>query len=194
MKPQVVNYSDTPILSLKTFNRSSAPCTCKGGEGAFLLAQGRSTRRIAAQPGWKPAGALARAEPVVCAGRGAPGAAFLSALKTAQKSGSFFSQCFSFFENRSGRRGCMFACSLGNQSRGILNGNPNMKLPMNYRPYVETGSAETTRSGCSRSGASCGRATRGCSTETARLGAAPSYTVQNNSQVPFPSGDSAGKI
>lgn len=139
-------------------------------------------------------GALVGAEPAACAGRGAPGAAFLSALKTAQKSGSFFSRCFSFFENRSGRRGWMLACSLGNRSRGILNGNPNMKLPMNCRPEVEIGSAETGRAGCSRSGASCGRAARGCGAQTARLGAALSYAVQNNSQVPFPAGGSAGKI
>lgn len=67
-------------------------------------------------------------------------------FETPQKWGSFFSQCFSFFENRSGRRGCVLACSLGNRSRGILNGNPNMKLPVSCRPDVETGSAETTRS------------------------------------------------
>lgn len=62
----------------------------------------------------------------------------------------------------------MLACSLGNRSRGILNGNPNTKLPMNCRPDVEIGSAETTRAGCSRSGASYGRAMQGCGAETAR--------------------------
>ncbi|XP_042642362.1 uncharacterized protein LOC122152745 [Tyto alba] len=72
---------------------------------------------------------------------------------------------------RSGRRRCMLACSLGNRSRGVLNGNPNTKLPVNSRPDAEPGSAETTRAGCGCSGGS--RATRGCGAETARPGAAP---------------------
>lgn len=61
----------------------------------------------------------------------------------------------------------MLACSLGDRSRGILNGNPNTELPVSSRPGVEIRSAGTALAG---SGASHG------------------------SQVPLPAAGAAGSI
>ena len=59
----------------------------------------------------------------------------------------------------------MLACSLGNRSCGILNGNPDTKLPPKRRPDAEMGSAAAP-------GGSCSRGTRGCGAETTRPSAA----------------------
>lgn len=41
----------------------------------------------------------------------------------------------------------MLACSLGDRSRGILNGNPNTELPASSRPGLGIGSAGTALAG-----------------------------------------------